>query len=237
MIDSYTVLFEKLTRLEKLLRFYRGRVVMEYGPLADKSRGQGRVLKLLKLQPEISTRDLAYLLGIRQQSLNELLNKLEEKELVERKPSEEDKRVMIVHLTEKGKEAEQPQNESYDFFSVLSDEEQMAFSDYLDRLIDAVKEKIKKEFKTDKAVIEDLQDRFGDNLEHRLSHYRDLPPVFHPGPPHEGPGHGPHGPHGQHAPHDKPKGKGKGKGKGKKRRDKHGKGKKRGAEETTEQDD
>ncbi len=215
MMDSYTELSEKLARLQKLLHFYRNRVVMEYGPLADRSRGQGRVMALLKLQPQISTRDLAYLLGIRQQSLNELLNKLEEKEMVERKPSEDDKRVMIVHLTEKGKEAEQPKNESYDFFGVLSEEEQAAFSDYLDRLIAAVKDKIKAEFEKDEEVIEDLKERFGDDLEHRLSRFRDLPPHF---------GHGPHGCHGKghHKKHKKGRGKGKkchGKGKGKKGKD------------------
>ncbi len=52
--------------------------------IADPARGQGRILAMLKIQPKIKTRELAYLLGIRQQSLNELLNKLEKSGHVER---------------------------------------------------------------------------------------------------------------------------------------------------------
>lgn len=56
-------------------------------------------------QAEIrSFADLSYLLGIRQQSLN----KLEKSGYVERRPSEADRRVMVVHLTEKGKTIQQP---------------------------------------------------------------------------------------------------------------------------------
>ena len=40
-------------------------------------RGQGRVLKLLRLKPEMSQREMAEILGIRPQSLGETLSKLE----------------------------------------------------------------------------------------------------------------------------------------------------------------
>ncbi len=60
-------------------------------------------------QAEIgSFADLSYLLGIRQQSLNEPLNKLEKSGYVERRPSEEDRRVMVVHLTEKERTIQLP---------------------------------------------------------------------------------------------------------------------------------
>ena len=72
MYDAGLELQEKLTRLQWLLRQQQMTEMAVHGPFADTSRGQGRVLALLKIQPEISTRDLAYLLNIRQQSLNEL---------------------------------------------------------------------------------------------------------------------------------------------------------------------
>ena len=46
------------------------------GPLADTTRGRGRVLAALKMQSPIPTRELAYLLDIRQQSLNDAAKKL-----------------------------------------------------------------------------------------------------------------------------------------------------------------
>lgn len=80
MENIYLEVYEKLTRLQWSLHKQQIFAHAEYGPFADTSRGQGRVLAILKMKPEISTKDLAYLLGIRQQSLNELLNKLEKKE-------------------------------------------------------------------------------------------------------------------------------------------------------------
>lgn len=59
-----------------------------FGDMADVTRGQGRVLTVLQNTDNISTKDLAYVMGIRQQSLNELLKKLEKKGYVVRKPSE-----------------------------------------------------------------------------------------------------------------------------------------------------
>lgn len=45
---------------------------------------------ILRIQPEIKIKDLSYLLGIRQQSLRELLNKLEKSTYIKRKTSEEE---------------------------------------------------------------------------------------------------------------------------------------------------
>ena len=92
---------------------------------------------MLKIQPEIKTRELAYLLGIRQQSLNELLNKLEKSGYVERRPYEKDKRVMVVHLTEKGKKIPQPETDYQEILDCLSLEELQQFGEYLDRIIAA----------------------------------------------------------------------------------------------------
>ena len=91
MDDIYTAIYEKLSTLQWLMKRRQMFSQAESGPFADSTRGQGRILAMLKIQPEIATKDLAYLLGIRQQSLNELLNKLEKNSYVERRPSEKDK--------------------------------------------------------------------------------------------------------------------------------------------------
>lgn len=78
---------------------------------------------------------MSYLLGIRQQSLNELLNKLEKSGYVERRPSEADRRVMVVHLTEKGETVQQPPSDYEEILGCLSQEELHQFGNYLERIL------------------------------------------------------------------------------------------------------
>jgi len=135
-------LYEKLSRLQWLLHRQHLRNHAEYGPMGDSMRGQGRVLAMLKMKPEISTKELSYLLAIRQQSLNELLNKLERADYIIRTPSGADRRVMMVQLTEKGKTEQHPDMDFGGIFSCLNDEEQVAFGEYLDRIIAALEEQL-----------------------------------------------------------------------------------------------
>ena len=97
-----------------------------FGPGVLPHRGQGRVIKLLKIHPKINQKDLSYLLDIRPQSLGELLSKLEKNGYILRTPSENDKRAMIIELTEKGTELPDEAESDFDFSSVfdcLNDEE------------------------------------------------------------------------------------------------------------------
>lgn len=128
-------LYEKLSRLQWLMHKHHLRTHTENGPMADPTRGQGRIFALLKMQDGISTKDLSFVLGIRVSSLNELLAKMEKNGYITREPSEADKRVMLVKLTEKGKNEEQREWNPAAIFTCLSEEEQKAFSDYLDRVI------------------------------------------------------------------------------------------------------
>ncbi|SHN53535.1 MarR family winged helix-turn-helix transcriptional regulator [Desulfitobacterium chlororespirans] len=130
-------LIMQLTRVEWLLHRYHQQNHMNFGPMGDPRRGQGRVLAILKMQPEISQKELSYLLDMRPQSLGELLSKLEKNEYITRTPSESDRRVMNVRLTKKGIEATESAEEfSFDhLFGCLSGEEQKSLSGYLDRII------------------------------------------------------------------------------------------------------
>ena len=105
---------------------------------ADAMRGPGRVLAMLKLQPDIPTRNLSYLLGIRQQSLNEQLMRMERQGYVERRPSETDRRVMVVHLTEAGRAAEQLEDPRMAVLNGLTEEELTTLNDLLEKVLTAL---------------------------------------------------------------------------------------------------
>ncbi len=129
-------LHERFRRLQRLTRRHH-MAAHHGGPFADTTRGRGRVLAALRMQSPIPTRELAFLLDIRQQSLNELLKKLEADGLVERRPSEEDRRVMVVHLTQAGRGT--PLGGAHaDYLNVLTDEEAATLAGLLDKVIDSL---------------------------------------------------------------------------------------------------
>ena len=129
-------LHERFRRLQRLTR-RRHMAAHHGGPFADTTRGRGRVLAALRMQSPIPTRELAFLLDIRQQSLNELLKKLEADGLVERRPSEEDRRVMVVHLTQAGRGT--PLGGAHaDYLNVLTDKEAATLAGLLDKVIDSL---------------------------------------------------------------------------------------------------
>lgn len=109
--------------------------------------GQNRVLAVLMMQDGTSQKDLAYLLGIRPQSLSEALDKLEESKMVERRHNENDKRVVNVYLTEAGrsragKVAEDRKKNAADVFSVLSDEEKDQLASSLGKIAAKLEEEL-----------------------------------------------------------------------------------------------
>ena len=164
-------LFEKIMRLQWLLQRQHMQNHGARGPFSDPTRGQGRVLALLKMQPEISTKDLSYLLNIRQQSLSELLAKLEKAGYITRFPLESDKRVVMVRLTEKGKDARQEAPNFTDLFDCLNPEEQSSFGDYLSRIIEKAEEELGEDDRADvERWMEQARSRMGDDaFEHLIS--------------------------------------------------------------------
>lgn len=138
-------IFEQLMQLNWLLHRYHQQNQRDFGPMGNPHRGQGRILALLKLKPDISQKELSHILDISSQSLGELLGKLEKNGYITRTPLESDRRIMMVHLTEAGKEASSKKESSFDsgeLFESLNQEEQAALSGYLDRIIAALKDKL-----------------------------------------------------------------------------------------------
>ena len=166
-------LYEKLARLQWLLHrnqihgYHRG------GHLADATRGQGRILAALQMKDNISTKDLSYLLGLAVSSLNEFLAKLEKGGYITREASEQDKRVMLVKLTEKGKAQQQGQPENAsdfgDIFDCLTETEQKNLGEYLDKIIDALGARLgfdEEEFEWMKAAHDERSRMFAAMTEH-----------------------------------------------------------------------
>jgi len=139
---------ELRTNITEQLRHLQMLMHRAYHDITDTSRnahnpyrGQGRVLSVLKMKPEISQRELAYLLDMSKQALAELLTKLEKSGYISRQPSENDKRVIMIKLTEEGMRSAVDMDEaSVDSFhdqvlDCLEDDELEKFDEYLGRLI------------------------------------------------------------------------------------------------------
>lgn len=139
---------EQLMKMQHELRRYHHRQ-MAKNQILGPHRGQGRVLALLKMTPEISQKDLTFVLGMRPQSVGELLQKMEDKEWITREVSEDDRRVMIVRLTESGKEAADKLDEKpaldEELFAQFSDEEKAEFVRLINKLLEELNTKMEEE--------------------------------------------------------------------------------------------
>ena len=143
--------------------------------------GQSKLLLLVLEREPVGQKELVELLDVRPSSLSELLQKLEAKGLVDRTPDQQDRRNMLVSLTEQGRELAAQLSASKGaleagVFSALSQEEQAQLSQILAKVTARWQELLSGEEE----------------------------PPHPPVPPHHGP-HGPHShhPHG-HGPHGRP---------------------------------
>lgn len=138
-------LVEKTGRMARLMHRYIKLNTEAHGGIGDPLQGQGRVLAMLQAKPETTQKELCFLLGMRQQSLSELLSKLEEKGFVERQKSEEDGRVTLVKLTDEGKAAVPDLDEldpDEEVFGILDAKTKEAFEAAVDTVSDSLKEKL-----------------------------------------------------------------------------------------------
>ena len=95
------------------------------------------------VQRELSQAELAELIGIRPQSIGPILVKLEEEGLIERRPSQADRRSHLLALTDEGRAAAAKARELQAAYaekalSVLTDEERIAFASAVVKLNDAL---------------------------------------------------------------------------------------------------
>lgn len=149
MDEIKAIISEQLQQLQLLMHRTSFQGFMGGGKFHNPHRGQGRILAILKIKPEISQKELSYLLNMSKQSLAELLVKLEKSGYITREPSDDDKRVMTVRLTEEGAkaadDADDEEAEAFKVFDCLTDEELQLFSEYLGRIIKKYEEQFPNE--------------------------------------------------------------------------------------------
>jgi len=170
MKETKRELIERFTRLGALFHRYHLHRFKTHGPFVNPHRGQGRVLSILKMQPEISQKDLSYLLDMSKQSLAELLGKLEKSGYVTRTQSEQDRRAYLIKLTDEGREnlSETVEADETDDmreigkgFDCLNEEEQQNLSEYLERIIaEMEKQMADSGINDDNAFHEQLREQF-----------------------------------------------------------------------------
>ena len=104
---------------------------------SDVYRGQGRALSILAEHGQMPQHELCAQMGVRPQSLAEIVAKLERGGYIERHVSPTDGRVQIVHITESGLACLQngQRTASFDCFS---DDEIRQFIDYLRRASESI---------------------------------------------------------------------------------------------------
>ena len=115
------------------------------GPMERPHRERERVLSLLDETEGISQQKLALILGIRPQSLSELLGKLEKDGLLVREKNPEDRRETLVSLTPEGRERaasfeEERRRVGEAFLAPLTEEERETLGALLTRLLDGQEE-------------------------------------------------------------------------------------------------
>ncbi|MDR1136712.1 MAG: MarR family transcriptional regulator [Synergistaceae bacterium] len=166
MSEIKTTVTEQLEQLQILMHRASFHNFMGNGMARNPLRGQGRVLAILKMKPEISQRELTYLLNMSKQSLAELLAKLEKSGHIVREPSEDDKRVVTVKLTEEGAKAannvDDETSETAKILDCLNDEELAIFSEYLGRIIKRYEEQFPDEnFEERRKMLSEFMSQHG----------------------------------------------------------------------------
>ena len=126
------LLFYKFSMINEILD---KRIKKQNPEMKSITKGQGRLIAILKRKDKISTKELSEILNISVTSLNETLNKLEQKNFIKKVPSQKDKRVLLIELTEEGRNLKFKYPEDIDIFDTLSDEEKEILNDYLNRVI------------------------------------------------------------------------------------------------------
>lgn len=102
-------------------------------------RGQYRILRTLCQQGEMPQKELQKLLGIQAGSMSEIAAKLEDKGLIVRVRSQEDRRKVSLTITEQGRGWVAQRDEEHlhrraELFSCLTPEEQGTLENLLDKL-------------------------------------------------------------------------------------------------------
>ena len=99
---------------------------------------QAQVLSILAKEGPMTQKDLQQILRVQPGSLSELLSKLETKGMIERSEDADDRRRVVLSLTDEGKEAaseSKMETAEEDLFAALTGEEQESLAGLLKKLL------------------------------------------------------------------------------------------------------
>ena len=107
----------------------------------DVSHGAFKIMQILDDNPSMRTSDLAEALDIRPSSLTEKLTRMEQHDLISREKDSSDSRIILVSLTEKGKNLLVVRKKNHEettekLQNVLTESEQVEFARISEKLID-----------------------------------------------------------------------------------------------------
>lgn len=105
-----------------------------------KGRGQGRILKILAKHEQLTQKELQEYLDIQSGSMSEIISKLEDRGFVIREKDENDKRKVILKITEEGKQKVEncsKEDKTKKLYGALSEEEQDTLKTLLKKLLDS----------------------------------------------------------------------------------------------------
>jgi len=131
---------ELLPFLGRRLRSQRTQELEPYGLTFAQNRAFGTVARALDAGTELRPSDLAERLGIAPRSATEVVDALQDKSLVQRTPSPNDRRATLLSLTEEGIALRQRMRRELararrakadDLFSVLSEKDRDTLTDLL----------------------------------------------------------------------------------------------------------
>ena len=110
----------------------------QFGKVRGGQSSHMRVIRFLHNHGAVSQGELQLVLGIKAATMSELISRLEEQQMVTRTLSKMDRRVRVLHLTERGEEAFAQQTameEKLNLFSSLTDDEKAQMENLLGKLI------------------------------------------------------------------------------------------------------
>jgi DNA-binding MarR family transcriptional regulator len=132
IIDKFTTLSVRMAEVNDRVQISK--------TMSTVTKGQGRVLSVVALHPQITQKELVDLLHIRAASVSELLSKLLSKGLVRRRTSRHDRRKMMISLTPAGEsELKRYKLLGAAMLADLTEEERVQLDLIIGKLISSVK--------------------------------------------------------------------------------------------------
>lgn len=102
--------------------------------------GKGKIIHILAKRESLTQKELQDILEIKPGSVSEIISKLEDKGLIKRQKDEEDKRKVVLHITEQGKKFAKEHLErknSENIFAGLTEDEQEQLKTLLKKLLNS----------------------------------------------------------------------------------------------------